>query len=256
MSSRPRNPANLRQQGRRPGAPGKRRGSIGVIPAEALEKRPGFQADGLKVWEIQAFYLGALCAIEPEYGPKIILESMRGDEGFWQDLDHVMGFSRQNAALWGLILAMQGRCAMPLHRPHVSDPPTIDELRAWIRVRERENQRFMEGMGVSQKPEELDARNKELLAELARLQVELRALERALRRQPPKEPEGRRAVLAGLERQSLALADLFFRFGTHAIATREEHFRKEGGMGPAYDKCPCGSGRIRGVCHPLEAEGS
>jgi LmbE family N-acetylglucosaminyl deacetylase len=80
----------------------------------------------------------------------------------------------------------------------VSDPPTLDELRQWIRVRERECQRFMEGMGVSQKPEELDARNKELLGDLARLKIELRALDRALRRTPPKEAEALRAVLAGL----------------------------------------------------------
>jgi hypothetical protein len=177
---------------------------------------------------------------------------MRGDEGWWDDIDHVMGFSRMNAGLWGLMLELQGRCAMRPHQPEVSDPPTLDELRQWIRVRERECQRFMEGMGVSQKPEELDARNKELLGDLARLKIELRALDRALRRTPPKEAEALRAVLAGLERQSLALADLFFRFGAHARDLREEHYRKDGMMGPPYQKCPCGSGRIRGVCHPPE----
>jgi hypothetical protein len=252
--SRRRDPNRVRQQSAGPSGLGRRPGTGGTIPAEALEKRPGFQSDGLKVWEIQAFYLGALCAVEPEYGPKIILDSMRGDEGWWEDIDHVMGFSRQNAGLWGLMAVMQGRCAMPLHRPEVSDPPTLEELRAWVHERQRGNQRFMEGMGISQKPEELDARNKELLGELARLEVELAELDRALRRQPPKDEAGLRAVLAGLERQSLRLADLFFRLGCHSLAQREEHYRQDGMMGPDYMPCPCGSGRIRALCHPPEAD--
>ncbi len=253
MSPRRRDSNRARQLGR-PASPGRRPGSVGVIPAEALEKRPGFQSDGLKVWEIQAFYLGALCASEPEYGPKVILDSMRCDEGWWDDIDHVMGFSRQNAALWGLLLGMQGRCGMPLHRPEMSDPPTVDELRQLIRVRDRECQRFVEGMGVSQKPEEIDARNRDLLADLARWKVDQRNLDRGLRRQPPTEPAARREALGQLERLSLTLSDVFFRFGTHALELREEHFRKEGGMGPEFEKCPCGSGRIRGVCHPMPEE--
>ena len=244
MSSRRRDPARLRRMS----GPAQGPGAIGILPAEAITKRIALEPTSLQGWEVQAMFQGALAAIEPEYGPALVLEHMQGDEGWWQDIDHVMGYSRKMAGLWGLLWQAQGRCGVPPHSPEVSDPPTADELRRWVHEREREIQRFLEGMGLSAKPEELEEKGKVILADLARLQISHGDLERSLRRQPPASPEAARALLAELERLTIVQTDIFFRLGKLAFDRRREFDAREGLVSPPYLPCPCGSGKLAGAC--------
>ncbi len=242
------------RQGRLPARLPGQRASTGTIPPEALEKRPGFKADGLQTWEITAFFLGALCADDVDYGPKLILDHMQGDDGWWDDIDHVMGFSRMTAGLWSLLLMMQGRFGMPLHAPERSDPPTPEQLRELIRVREREVQRFVEGQGLSAKDQKLDPPFEAMVVDMARVKHEMGKIDQNLRRTPPKDPDALRSIGRELDRLSLDLCDAFFRMGAHSKKRREQRFVDEGGMGPEYDPCACGSGKLRGACHGVESE--
>ncbi len=238
----------MSQAGALPRLPGQR-SSVSNIPPEALAKRPGFRADGIQIWEIEAFFLGAMCAEDAEYGPKLILDHMQGAGDWWKDIGHVMGFSRMAAGLWSLMYTTQGDVGWPLEHPKTSDPPTIGELREWARVKQRELDRFIDGQSLAAGEADLDPKAKEIVVDLARIKVALRDLDGGLRRSEPADPDGLRATLATLGKLDLELSDAFFRLGVLALRRRREKWREDSRMGPEYDPCPCGSGRLQGVCH-------
>ncbi len=194
-------------------------------------------------------FAGALCSSDPEYGPKLVLDHMQGDEGWWDDIDHVMGFSRMTAGLWGLLELSQGRHGIPLHAVELSDPPTVAELRQIVWTREREYQRFQEGMGLSAKPgDDLDPQAKEAAVDFAKAKLGLKAIDRALRRAPPSSPEALRAVRAELEQLSLEMEDFYFRMGALGRRLREERLRREPPIDAPHLPCHCGSGKLGGAC--------
>ncbi|MHB1846861.1 MAG: hypothetical protein ACYCWW_18730 [Deltaproteobacteria bacterium] len=238
------------------GGPAARPG-MAQLPAGELRRKVTPQPTQIQGWEILALFLGASCSSDPEYGPKLVLDHMTDTAGWWDDVNHVMGFCKMTAGMWGLVVQAQGRHAMPLHRVECSDPPTVEELRQIAWTRERENQRFQEGWGLSAKPEDkADQAALAAMGDFAKAHLALKAIDRELRRNPPASPEAARFAQAALEQVTLDFEDFHFRMGCLALRLRDERERREPPVEPERLPCHCGSGRLGGACHLRAASGA